>query len=152
MMLTLPYIQKDFQEPRLLICKEEFSNTWISRKKCGEGSGLSGSKPSTGRQWELQWQERAEEDLWGRQLLCLSAYSTSTAMPTLLLLLAFSVSMPRTQSCLLFPLVICKSTPTFALVNTGWKGRKEAWLPSDLALRRPLLFFSELGKSAIFLP
>lgn len=83
---------------------------WMFRKKCGEGTGLSGIRHSTGRQQKLPLQDRAEEDLGGRQASLLGAHSISTAMLTLLLLLAFYVSMPWTQSCLLFPLVSCIST------------------------------------------
>lgn len=113
------------------------SNTWTSSKKCGEGAGLSGSKHSTGRQWELHLQERAE-DLWWRQTAlpeCLQPFHSHASPASFLCehaldpaLFAFSFSKLQIQ-------------PTFALVNTGQKGRKEAWLPSALVLRRPLLLF-----------
>lgn len=39
--LALPYMQKNFQECRPLICKEEFLTPGCAEKKCREGAGLS---------------------------------------------------------------------------------------------------------------
>lgn len=107
---------------------------------------------STGRQWELHLQERAEEDLWGRQTAlpeCLQHFHSHahTASPASFLCeLAldpglFAVSFSKLQI-----------HPTFALVNTGQKSRMAAWLPSDLVLTRPLLLFFWIRKMCYFSP
>lgn len=126
------------------------SNTWISRKICGEGAGLSGSKHSTGRQWELAGEGRGRPV---RKADCSAWVPTALPQPW-----------PHCFSCQLSlwacpgPSTVSISFskqqihPTFALVNTEQKSRKEAWLPSDLVLRRQLLLFSELGKRVNFLP
>lgn len=110
-MLVLPYIQKDFQESRPLICKEEFLTPGCPEKKdAGKGlvclaadTALAGSRNFTRRRGQMKTCKEG-------RLFCLDAHSSSTAMPALLLLPAFYISMPWTQTCLLFPLVSCRAT------------------------------------------
>lgn len=89
---------------------------------------MSGSRHSAGRQQKLHSQERADEDLQGRQAVLLGCpqlfYSHARAASPAGFLYEhaldtdlFAISFSKLQS-----------HPTFAVVRIGGKGRKEAWL------------------------
>lgn len=86
------------------------SNTWISSKNVQKGLACLAANTALGGSGDFTCRRGQRKTCEEGRLLCLSAYSTSTAMPTLPLLPAFSVSMPWTLRCLLFPLVRCRST------------------------------------------
>lgn len=136
-----------------LFARKSFLTLGYPAKNVGKGLACPAAHRALGGSGNFTCRRGQRKTCEEGRLLCLSAYSTSTAMPILLLLPAFSVSMPWTQSCLLFPLVSCRSTldpPYICISKHRAKGQKE----SMAALRSDpwkTLLFSELGKSAIFL-
>lgn len=150
MMLTLPFSQKDFQEPRLFIWKDEFLTLGYPEKKkklswlVWQQTALAGSGTFIGRRGRGRPVKKADCSAWVPTALpqpcprCFSCQLSLWACPG-----------PRAVCCFLQQ---AADPPYVCISKHRAKKQNAAWLPSDLVLRRPLLLLSELGKCAIFLP